>query len=106
MLNIFKLTFFISIICSVYPLDSSDKSSSDIVDTETDLLKKSHVVGAKCNSDFDCGPKEECAWPLNYCNRKSCSSNSDCFPHEYCMLVGGSKSRNGNCYLRGADGKF
>ena len=104
MLNIFKLTFFISIICSVYPLDSSDKSSSDIVDTETDLLKKSNVRGAKCNSHFDCGPREECAWLFGFCYRKSCYYNSDCFPHEYCQTR--SKSRYGDCYLRGADGKF
>jgi hypothetical protein len=102
MLHIFKLLLFISIVCLVYPLDSSDKSSADLIDDDSDL-KKSSVRGAKCNSHFDCGLREECSWLFGFCYRKSCYYNSDCFPHEYCQTR--SKSRYGDCYPKGADGK-
>jgi hypothetical protein len=107
MLDIFKLLVFISIICFVYPLDSSDKSSAHLIDDDSGL-KKSSVRGNKCNSHFDCGPREECYWLLGLCYRKSCFYNSDCFPHEYCQILnsnGKSSEKYGECYKKGADGK-
>ena len=72
------------------------------IDPDTDSLIKGNVRGGKCNSNYDCGPKEACGWLFGKCYRVSCYRDSDCFPHEYCLTR--SKSRFGDCYLKGADG--